>query len=209
VSIRFRLFSNGGTGGAVDYSAPLADVATLTWATPPLTAPGDWTFGIRPYDDATGLEDLTGAAEVRVVIDASGADITARPNAPFHVQARATAAAGLLVEWAYSPVGQGGPPTGFRVWATAGVSVNYAAAPNATVAYTDRTRYFAAPLAGLTAATAYAVGVRAYNAAGAETNTAAVASATTDAAGPPPPVLASASAGTGSSGPVGSGPTPP
>jgi hypothetical protein len=90
----------------------------------------------------------------------------------------------VRVEW-FSPDGQVGPtaPTGFHVYMTAGVSVDYAAVA-AAVAYAAGIRgYYAADFSGLTDGTTYAVGVRAWNASGEEPNTAAVL-VTADGTGP-------------------------
>ena len=74
-------------------------------------------------------------------------------------------------------------PTGFNVYCTAGDAVSYAA-PSAVVAFSTGIRNaFVVNLPGLADGTAYAIGVRAYNATAEEPNTVAV-SATADATGP-------------------------
>jgi hypothetical protein len=75
------------------------------------------------------------------------------------------------VDWTYNPAGQGGEPSGFRIWLTAGSSVNYAASEEDTVAYVRGRYLFSVDLTGLTDGAAYAIGVRAYNSTGDETNT--------------------------------------
>src|SRR5690349_11807576 len=116
MTIQYRIYSNNNAGGPVDYSAPVATVSGLTWDTPALPLSSDTTYAVRAYDTASGLEDANVDARVRIVIDASGADVSARPNPPSHLTAEPRAGGKVMVTWQYNPGGQGAAPTGFRVY---------------------------------------------------------------------------------------------
>lgn len=183
MAIEYRVYGNGGAGGPVDYSAPLAAVSALTWASPPLAAGESWTFAVRAYDTTSALEESNVDARASLLLDAALADVTGRPNAPTGLTARAAAAGSIVATWSYNPGGQGGAPTGFRAYAGS-PTVSYGA-PIATIPYSDGTRSFSATVAGFAGGSTVAVAVRAYNAAGEEPN-ATTATAVADATGPLP-----------------------
>lgn len=182
----YRIFKNGGGGPTdpIDYSTVIASGSSSPITLPALTAPGDYLIGIRAYDTGSSLEEANVDAVVRLRIDSGGVNITALPNVPAKVGAAVVASDTIAVTWHYASEGQGGAPTGFKVWATSGASVNYAAAPNATVPYTAAGPY-AVKVSGLAAGT-YAIGVRSYNGTGTETNTTSTAAATIPSSGPSP-----------------------
>lgn len=185
MAIAYHIYGNDGAGGSVDYSTILATVSTLSWSPPPLAAPSDNTFAVRAYDTVTGREDRNTDAAVRIVIDAAGNDITARPKAPVALSVTPTAAGGAHVGWQYDPAGQAGAPTGFHVYVAAGAPPSCTPGSQAaTVAYALG-RIFFADLAGLTDGVTYFVIVRAFNATAEEPNTTAT-TVTADAAGPLP-----------------------
>lgn len=172
MSTRYRVYKNDGAGGPVDYGTVVATVTSGTsCVASALATPSDTTFAVRAYDSVSGLEEDNVDCRVRIVIDAAGVDVTNRPNAPVGLTARATAGGGAVVEWGYATAGQRGAPTGFKVWATAGASVNYAVSPAATVSYAAGRPSHTATLTGLVDGTSYSIGVRATNAKGDETNT--------------------------------------
>lgn len=157
----YHVYGNDGAGGPIDYSTPLASAAGLSHATAPLAAPGIHRFGVRAYDPVTGLEEKNTDAAVRIEVDASGADITNRPAPISHLAARPGPAGSVVVEWSYlRPPGRV-DPAGFRIWITAGSSVNYLAAPALSVAAAG-SRSYRATLPGPYAGPTYAVGVRGY-----------------------------------------------
>lgn len=175
MAIQYHVYANDGAGGPVDTVTPVATVSGLSWLTPTLLPDSDWTWLIRAFDTVSGLEEQNVVAKVRVKLDGSGNDVTAVPNPPRNLAARAKSGGTAVVDWAYVSAGQSGAPTGFRVWLTAGPTVNYAAAPAVTVPAVGNNplRFYSAALSGLSDGVEYAIGVRAYNASGAETNTVA------------------------------------
>jgi len=172
---KYHVYSNNLLGGPVDYSTPVATVAGLAYSPAALPHGSDATFAVRAFDDVTGLEERNTDRRVRIVTDAAGVDVSARPNAPAGLHARPSGSGGASVTWTYSPLGQRGAPTGFRVWVQAGGTINYAAAPTATVPYAAGVRAYSLAVTGLSGGTSYAVAARATNAAGDEPNAAVVA----------------------------------
>jgi hypothetical protein len=173
-TIAYRVYKNNGSGGPVDYTTIVAQTSSLSYAASALGTPSDTTFVVRAVDTANGnLEDLNQDARTRIRIDASGNDISAQPNPVLFIASKPLASGALRVRWAYNPRGQGGAPTGFKVWITTGGSVNYAASPSTTVAYDPNKQIFSVDFAAstLTDGTTYSVGVRAYNSTATETNT--------------------------------------
>ena len=183
MSIVYNVYANDGLGGVVNYGAPIATTAALTYTTSPLPPSSDTTFAVRALDTTTGLEESNTEARVRVILDPNGRDITARPNAPAALAARATAGGGCLATWGYNPVGQGGAPAAFLVYLTPGPAPNYAT-PAATVPFVAGTARFSCALSGLADGASYSVAVRASNPAAAEVNTSAVALVTADSTPP-------------------------
>ena len=173
MAILYNVYANDGLGGAVNYASPIASTASLSFTTGSLPPSSDTTFAVRAMDASTGLEEANTEARVRVVLDANGQDISARPNAPTALMARATAGGGCLATWGYNPVGQGGLPTGFLVYLTRGTTASYTT-PAITVPFIASTARFSCQLTGLTDGASYVVAVRSTNASATEVNTAAV-----------------------------------
>lgn len=180
MATQYHVYHNDSAGGPVDFSTVVATTASLTWTSPALAFPGDHRFALRAFDTVTGLEEKGVAATARLVLDASGVDVTGRPNAPTGLTATPGPAGSVRVAWAYNPGGQGGKPTGFHVYV--GTPTPSFGAPAATVLYVVGRSAFGATVTGL-AAGAYQTTVRAYNATGEETNAAAV-SFTASSTGP-------------------------
>lgn len=165
MSIQYRIYANGGTGGPPDLSSPVATVSTLSHATGALSA-GTWRFLVRAYDTASGLEEQN-TDEALLVIGSGGVDLTGRP-APVRALHVAPMPGGKArVSWSTDlfPVPQ---PTGFKVYV--GTPTPSFASPAATVAFAPgRDRHGTTSLndlSGLTDGVDYAVAVRAYNASG-------------------------------------------
>lgn len=194
MATQYHVYGNDGAGGPVDYSTPIGTTATLSFSPPALATPSDNTFAVRAFDTVSTLEELNTDCRVRIVIDASGVDITTRPNAPSDLAAVPTAGGGARVSWSYNAAGQGGAPTSFKVWLTVGGVVNYGVAPSATATYSSGRWFYSVDLTGLVHGTDYAVGVRATNATGDELNTLST-SVRGDNTGPDPVENLAASAG--------------
>jgi hypothetical protein len=184
MSLVYHVYGNDGAGGAIDLTTILDTVSGLTWDTPALGTPSDNAFLVRAYDTVTTLEDLNLDASCRIVISASGTDITNVPNAPYGLYATPLKAGAIRVHFAYSAIGQVAAPSGFKIWIQAGGSINYALTPSGTLSYAGTASY-AIDVAGFTGGTSYTVAVRATNATGDETNTTTV-TVTADTAGPLP-----------------------
>lgn len=163
----YTIYGNDGLGGPIDYSTPIGTTSSLTFSPAALALPSDNSFAVRATDGTH--EETNVDARVRIVLDASGNDVTAVPRAVSLLSAIPTAGGSIRVDWVHAP-GQGPAPAGYKVWATIGLAVNYAASPNATVGTLGGQARFSATVPGLTASP-YAVGVRAYNAAGDDGNT--------------------------------------
>ncbi|HWE37721.1 MAG TPA: hypothetical protein VG406_14230 [Isosphaeraceae bacterium] len=183
MGIVYNVYANDGHGGPVNYATPIATTTALSFKPPALAAPSDSTFVVRAFDTTVGLEEANTDARVRIVVDAGGNDITARPNAPFALALRATAGGGCSASWSYNPAGQGGPPTGFYAYLSPGTSPSYAS-PAATVPYVAGLAGYSCELSGLVDGTTSTIAVRAFNSAGIGTNTTAVASITGDSTPP-------------------------
>jgi hypothetical protein len=183
MSISYHVYSGDTSGGPVDYSAPVATVSTLTWDTPALAANTVVTYAVRAFDTVSGLEEQNVDARVTIRVDAAQADVTGLPNAPTGLTATPGAGATARVAWQYHPGGQGGAPTGFRVYA--GTPTPDYGTIAATVPYSAGRSAYLATLPGLTNGSVYQVAARAYNAIGTESN-AVVASFTADGTGPDP-----------------------
>src|SRR5205085_892840 len=57
MALVYRVYSNGGTGGPVDFTSPVATTGGLTSTVGPLAPSTDTTFVVRAFDPATGLEE--------------------------------------------------------------------------------------------------------------------------------------------------------
>jgi hypothetical protein len=177
VSVSYRIYANDAAGGPIDWTTPIGTTTGLTFQPPPLALNSDNLFGLRAFDPVTGFEDQSVDAVVRVVIDGAGNDVTRRPAAPVGLTAFALGNGGARVTWTVNrALLPGREPTQFKVWLTAGTTVNYAAAPAATVSYGSpiaAAGVWFADLIGLANGTQYAIGVRASNAFGDDPNTVA------------------------------------
>ena len=146
--------------------------------------PGAWSFGVRAEGE---FGEEKNRDYITIVLDEWGSDITNRPAPPVGLRAVPTAGGGLNVMWGHPGELASGPtaPTGFRVYIGAGATPDYGQPAAVVAADTGILGSWSARLAGLASGVTYAVGVRAFNASGEETNTATV-SATAAGAGPGP-----------------------
>jgi hypothetical protein len=172
MAIAYRIYSNGGTGGPVDYSAPVASATGPGYVSAPLPVSSDTTFAVRAFDPGTGLEEANTEAQVRVVLDGQGADVSGRPNPPHAVGLAPAPGGGCRVNWAYRPDPWSGAPDGFQVYLTQ-VGSARGGSPAATVAYAPGQVGYRCVLPGPFGFATYTAVVESYNAAGADGGTAA------------------------------------
>ena len=163
MAISYNIYANDGQGGDVDYNTPIATTTGLTYTVGPLAAPSDNTYAVRALDTVSGIEEANTDARVRIVIDASGNDVTSRPNSVLGLSARLMAGGTCWVAWGYVSTGQGGPPSQFVVTLTPeGASIP--ASPASTVAYMPGVAGYGCTLSGLASNTSYTIAVQAQGA---------------------------------------------
>jgi hypothetical protein len=162
MAISYNIYANDGMGGDVDYSTPIASSSDLTYATGTLATPSDNTFAVRAFDTVSGIEEANTDARVRIILNASGNDITAQPNAVVGLSATPTAGGSCWVSWGYVPTGQGGPPSLFNVTLTAGTTPS--TNPGASIPYLTGVAGYGCSLSGLAGNTPYTIAVQAVGA---------------------------------------------
>lgn len=162
-SLVYRVYSNGGGGGPVDYSSPIATTSDVTLQLGPLVASGRYAFGVRAFDPSTNIEESNTDVVTRVWLDETGADATDRPEVPRGVGLSAVAGGGYRVSWAYPPTGLPGRPQSFRIDLGTGQGVGSAVA---TVPWEVGRVGYAVTVAGPLARGVYWVEVRGVNARG-------------------------------------------
>lgn len=177
--IVYWVYAGDNAGGPIDYSTPVAMVSGLTWDGPPLTPGSAKRYGVRTHSTRTGLTEHNTDAQVWIVVDDDGVDISKLPPAPVGLTAAAKSGGTALIEWSYPYQQLAALPLGFHVYLTPGTTPDYTT-PAATVAYGPsllppgyqqaQPGNYRSLLTGLTHATAYVVAVRAYTAIGEETN---------------------------------------
>lgn len=181
--ISYNVYSNGGTGGPIDYQSPVATVTGATWAFA-LPAPGEWSFGVRAFDENGEEENLDCSA--MCAIDANGDDVTGPPLPPMGLRAFALPAGAVRAEWWWPASASNGAPLGFHVFLGPEQGPPTAEAPAATVPYgSGAFGMFSADLNGLEGGTTYLINVRAFNKMGLEGGAAAIA-VTAGSLGPAP-----------------------
>lgn len=179
----YHVYMNHGNGDAVNYDFPVDTTSLTTWTTGLLPYPGDYSFHVRAFWASDFDEEHNLDARVRVVLDATGADVTGRPAAPTGLAAATQKGGTVRLSWLYKTPGGRALPSKFNVYAgTPGVS--YAAYVQ-QVAYGSDGRYFAV-VSGLMNGRTYQFVVRAANATAEEPNT-TIVTATSDSSGPNPP----------------------
>jgi hypothetical protein len=182
----YHIYRNSGQGDPVNYAIPVAAVMELTWTSAVLGAPGQFKLGVRAYNPLTNLEEQNVDAVIELMLDAGWNDVTGVPLAPVGLRAFALVGGKIHVEWSCPVVDVTRQPIGYHVYLAVGSVPNYSQ-PVATVPWSSqRNGSFSADLSGLTVGASYAIGVRAYNGSGEESNT-IVLSMTAD--GTPPAVV--------------------
>jgi hypothetical protein len=158
--ISYNIYMNDGRGGDVDYTTPIATTHGLTFTFGPLAAPGDTTFAVRAIDTTSGIEEANTDARARIVLDASGNDVTNRPHNVRGLSVRPTRGGCCRVAWGYVPIGREAIPIRFAVYLTPGSSPDLST-PAAVVPYAAGTVGYECSLSGLADQTSYIVAVRA------------------------------------------------
>jgi hypothetical protein len=155
-----HIYKGDGNGGPIDYANPIGASSTNSFVITGL-APGTKTwFGIRNFDDATGLEEQNVDARTLIIVDSLGRDASDRPGSPVALVAVATAPGSVEVRWTYQGHPSLAEPESFAVHCNPGDSVDFSLAPAATVAYSSVLRDFRVTLSALQSGLAYAIGVR-------------------------------------------------
>jgi hypothetical protein len=163
MAISYNIYANDGQGGLVNYQTPIASTTACTYSVGPLAASSDNTFAVRAFDSVSGIEEANTDARVRIIIDASGNDVTARPNAVIGLSVRPMAGGTCWVSWGYVSTGQGGPPSEFSVSVTSGPGASIEN-PAATVAFLPGVAGYGCTLSGLASNTLYTIAVLAIGA---------------------------------------------
>jgi hypothetical protein len=163
MAISYNIYANDGQGGLVNYETPIASTTELTWTVEPLAFPSDHLFGVRACDTTSGIEEANTEAQVRIVLDSSGNDVTSQPNAVVGLSATATSGGTCWVSWGYAATAQGGSPSGFTVKLTEVTSPLLAIATS-TVAYQAGVSGYGCTLTGLSSNTQYSIAVTAIGA---------------------------------------------
>jgi hypothetical protein len=188
MSIAYNVYANSEEGDPIKYTSPVAVVTSGTsWNTSTLVANASYWLGVRAFDTVTGLEEENIDCVVEIVLDVNGRDITCRPLPPIGTRALAIAGGSIRVEWFYAGVSRSRVPVGFNLYIGAGTVPVYGV-PAKSVAYAGAVNNtFYAIVSGLTDGVTYAIGVRAFNQSGEETNL-TVVTATAKTGGPMPVV---------------------
>lgn len=165
MAISYRIYSNGGTGGPVDYATPIAVTTDLSFVTPALAPSSDSTFAIRAFDPVANIEEANTDARVRIILDAAGQDVTGRPNPPDAVVLASATGGACRVNWAYHAVQGCGVPDGFHVYLDRG-ETSTCTVPAATISFMPGQMGQSCVLDGPYDYATYTVAVEAYNAVG-------------------------------------------
>jgi hypothetical protein len=158
--VRYNIYAGNSQGGPVDYSVRVATVDGLSWQTAPLPVPSRTRFGIRAWDDATGLEEQNIDCVYEIIINDQGVNVSERPPAPIGIQVEARGTDGLLVRWTYLYRPPLPDPDSFvlRVQASGTMDFNL---PGVLVApFVNGQSQYQATIAGLISGASYAVSVR-------------------------------------------------
>lgn len=169
IGLIYRVYSNGGLGGAIDYSSPIAEVDGQEWVSEPLAVGASFRFGVRSYDPARGLEEENIDAAVSLNLDHAGRDVTRVPRAPIGLRAIDLGSGRVRLEW--TDAGRQGPnmATAFHVYISQESIVDFSS-PIIVLAGASRGDSFATEIGGLLDGRQYAAVVRSRNSYGEEGN---------------------------------------
>lgn len=164
MTIVYRIYSNRGTGGPVDFTAPVATVPDLSYAGA-VALSTDTTLVVRAYDTVAGLEEANTDSRVRLVVGPDGVDVSGRPGPPHALSLSPAFGGGCRVNWAQSS-GKALPrPDGFRVYLAVGGFADVSVV-SGTVTYDAGRLGYSLTLPGPLAPERYTAAVRSFNAIG-------------------------------------------
>lgn len=112
----YRIFSNNGFGGSIDYSSPIAEISGLEWTSDALPAGSSFRFGVRSYDPANGLEDENLDAAVTLIINSEGRDATRIPRSPLGLRVLDQGGGSVRLEWTIVDASAPNRATHFHVY---------------------------------------------------------------------------------------------
>ncbi len=183
----FHVYNNAATG-VIDYSSLIADLGsgTLAYTSPALAYPATHRFGVRAYNEY-GEEQNVDVTR-KLTLDAAGADITAKPNAPHSLSVTAAAGGKIQLDFAYDTTGERATCTQFKVYYNSGSgAVDYSSALATVTKATGGLTWYRYTTGALTDGTTYIFAVRANTAGGIEDGNSHEVSATADSTLPTQP----------------------
>ena len=124
----FYIYGNAGAG-PIDYDTVLGtnSTTTLTHTTAALAYPATWRFGVRAFN-ANGEEQNTDVVRT-VILDASGADASAKPNPTSGLSATAVSGGKIRLAWGYDATNEQAACTQFIIYGDNGTgTIDYATA---------------------------------------------------------------------------------
>jgi hypothetical protein len=116
LGVVYRIYSNGGLGGGIDYGSPITEVSGLEWTSDALPAGSSFRFGVRAYDHVSGLQDENLDASVLLIIDADGRDATRVPRSPLGLRAVDQGGGRIRLEWTIVDASAANRATHFHVY---------------------------------------------------------------------------------------------
>lgn len=169
-----RVYVGDVAGGPVDYSAIFAETAADALTLPPLNPGESRRVAVRFYDSDTGLEELNTDAQITLLINNDGLDISVIPPGPAGLVVRDTGPGAALVTWQYNYLSDDVVPEYWDVYATPGDIPDYAV-PVASVPHDSLKIRFSYELTGYAPGVAVAVAVRSRRGDAHDPNTVALA----------------------------------
>jgi hypothetical protein len=165
MAIIYRIYTNGGTGGPVDYSVPIATTTGAAVSGIVVSNGSDTTFAVRALDDVSNKEEANTDARVRILVDNAGQDVSGRPNPPHALSLASSTSGACRVSWAYAPAARFIAPLGFHVYLSE-ESNTTTVISTATVEYSPGKIGYSYVFVGPYPQSTYTAAVRSFNAAG-------------------------------------------
>jgi hypothetical protein len=163
MTIAYRIYSNNGNGGTIDYSSPASETINSSYQLGSLQPSGHYRFAVRAFDTQTGLEEHNTQAFVEIRLDEHGNDIGPKPLCPLGLSAYALADGRCQVAWIYPNVRVPDRPRGFTIVLETLDSLMQSEVV-VTVDYSASSRYYQKTIAGLLDGVRYRINVQAVSA---------------------------------------------